>query len=88
MLVMVLCLASVRLVGVLLLRLRSVARGGIDHEMETLLGSREFRNIIFGVRSANVLLHRAITFLLALQARLATIFFTSVLVTEWLIAPE
>lgn len=68
---MVLCLASLRLVSVLLLRLRSVTGSGVDHKMKTLLGSRKFGDIVFRMCSTNVLLHRAIAFLLALRAPLA-----------------
>lgn len=40
-----------------------IGRGG-DHEQEAFLGSRELRDVVVGMRTANVLLHGAITFLL------------------------
>ena len=43
---------------------RSLGWRGIDHELEALLGRRQLRNVMLGMRSSYVLLHRAISFFL------------------------
>lgn len=45
-------------------RLRSVGRGGVDHELEALLGGRKLGNVVLWMCSSNVLLHGAIAFFL------------------------
>lgn len=37
---------------------------GIDHQQEALLGSRELRDVVVRVSTANVLLHGTVAFLL------------------------
>lgn len=43
---------------------RTVGRIGVDHKVETLLGGRQFRDVMLWVCSADMFLHRAIALLL------------------------
>lgn len=46
------------------LRGRSLGWRGIDHELEALLGGRQLRDVVFGMRTTDMLLHGAVALLL------------------------